>query len=98
MKTIKKEEVETFQRNAIQYYQLQTSGEPTFLMKIYGLYGYIADGRECTVIIMKNVLPTCGKLKELYDFKGSSYNREVTANFCQFFLLVFYSVYFMISI
>lgn len=77
LKTIKKDELETFLRIIEPYYKILCDYKETFLMRIFGLYSHVVDGQLLIVIIMKNVLPPGGQMRNIYDLKGSTYNRTV---------------------
>lgn len=77
LKTLEKEELDIFLRNIYKYYEAVKQGKETFLVKILGLYAYTKGSKTFIVMIMKNVLPSQPNMTDMYDFKGSSYNRQV---------------------
>ncbi|KAL4438872.1 hypothetical protein ABPG74_016592 [Tetrahymena malaccensis] len=86
MKTISRQDVQSFQKFAKQYFQYVINENPdTFIIKIYGMYSFTrADTRDLKtyVIFMRNIanVPSQNILRR-YDLKGSRFDREVLTKF-----------------
>ncbi|KAL4488388.1 hypothetical protein ABPG72_019238 [Tetrahymena utriculariae] len=86
MKTVSRQDVQSFQKLGKQYFQYVMNENPdTFIIKIYGMYSFTrADTRDLKtyVIFMRNIanVPLENILRR-YDLKGSRFDREVLTKF-----------------
>ncbi|EAS00927.2 phosphatidylinositol 4-phosphate 5-kinase (macronuclear) [Tetrahymena thermophila SB210] len=86
MKTISRQDVQSFQKFGKQYFQYVMNENPdTFIIKIYGMYSFTrADTRDLKtyVIFMRNIanVPSQNILRR-YDLKGSRFDREVLTKY-----------------
>ncbi|XP_042911168.1 phosphatidylinositol 4-phosphate 5-kinase type-1 alpha isoform X1 [Parasteatoda tepidariorum] len=76
IKTVQKGEAEFLQKLLPGYYMNLNQNPRTLLPKFFGLYCYQCGGKNIRLVVMNNLLPSCIKLHEKYDLKGSTYKRK----------------------
>lgn len=76
IKTVAHVEADFLQSLLPGYYMNLHQNPRTLLPKFFGLYCYIASGKNVRVIVMNNLLPSSVKMHLKYDLKGSTYKRK----------------------
>lgn len=78
IKTVAHVEADFLQSLLPGYYMNLHQNPRTLLPKFFGLYCYIASGKNVRVIVMNNLLPSSVRMHQKYDLKGSTYKRKAS--------------------
>ncbi|OQR75433.1 phosphatidylinositol 4-phosphate 5-kinase type-1 alpha-like [Tropilaelaps mercedesae] len=78
IKTVAHVEADFLQSLLPGYYMNLHQNPRTLLPKFFGLYCYIASGKNVRVIVMNNLLPSSVRMHLKYDLKGSTYKRKAS--------------------
>lgn len=78
IKSLTSYEVNQFNTIADSYFEaMRRVDQGSLLLLICGIYGHTDSGQQNSVMIMRNVFPPHKHIEAVYDFKGSTYGREV---------------------
>lgn len=77
IKTVQHKEGEFLQKILPGYYMNLNQNPRTLLPKYFGLNCFQCDTKNVRLVVMNNLLPSCVKMHQKYDLKGSTYKRKV---------------------